>query len=289
MVESNKTLLYVVIVLYKTRLEDSITYKTWSENVYLLKDCSYQLLIYNNSPEVEVPASDLYTVYVPTANNMLAGAYNYALIQAYNLGCTWLLLIDQDTTITQQYVMALQDALQHSSTNEQYSAIVPVLKQGGSCLSPVLFDVKYGPFHNRLPMAKQQDVENINPNHCVVAFNSLSLLSVKDVIEIGGFSEKYPLDMLDYDYFYKFYKRNKKVKVLPVEINHSLSLNSIAESMSLMRFEGYIKSKNAFAKELGFWAIFTLKYCLFKDFCYLLYKRTSWNYLNIILKGFFSC
>lgn len=289
MVESNKTLLYVIIVLYKTRLEDSITYKTWSENVHLLKDCSYQLLIYNNSPEVEVPASDLYTVYVPTANNMLAGAYNYALSQAHSLGCKWLLLLDQDTAITQQYVMALQDALQHSSINEQYSAIVPVLKQGGSCLSPVLFDVKYGPFKTCLPVLKQQDIEDKDLCHCVIAFNSLSLLLVKDLIEIGGFSEAYPLDMLDFDYFYKFYKRNKKVKVLSVEINHSLSLNNIAESMSLVRYKGYIASRRAFAKELGFCAILAFKYRLLWEFCYLLYKRTSWSYLKIILKEFLSC
>ena len=67
----------------------------------------FSLLLYDNSPEPQTPLpSSLPVTYEHDASNRgLAYAYNYALKRAAELQIEWLLLLDQDTGVTREYLM----------------------------------------------------------------------------------------------------------------------------------------------------------------------------------------
>ena len=94
-------------------------------------------MIYNNSPEFEIPSSNDYNVYVPQENKMLAGAYNYALSEASKVGYEWLLLLDQDTELTREYFIELCQFV-NSSDSDNYDIAIPILKNEDFYLSPLV-------------------------------------------------------------------------------------------------------------------------------------------------------
>ena len=78
----------------------------------------------------------------------------------------------------------------------------------------------------------------------IVAFNSLSLLSTDFVMSIGGFSELYPLDMLDHWLYRQIAVHKKSVEVLDTYISHSLSL--LDNSMSYNRLADFLAAEQRF-------------------------------------------
>ena len=78
----------------------------------------------------------------------------------------------------------------------------------------------------------------------IVAFNSLSLLSTDFVMSIGGFSELYPLDMLDHWLYRQIAVHKKSVEVLDTYISHSLSL--LDNSMSYNRLVDFLAAEQRF-------------------------------------------
>src|ERR1700743_364915 len=98
---SDETLL-AVIVLNKTRLEDS---KTFASLTACLKASSLQLdlLIYDNSPEYNPDSVSGFpnwkiTYMADTSNSGVSKAYNCAASLALASKKQWLLLFDQDTS-----------------------------------------------------------------------------------------------------------------------------------------------------------------------------------------------
>ena len=96
--------IYVVIV-YKTRLENSKTLETLSVN-FGEEMC---LMVFDNSPERQYFENEFifnkYKIkyYHDGSNPGLSFAYNIALKNASLLNIKWLLLLDQDTNFTQEY------------------------------------------------------------------------------------------------------------------------------------------------------------------------------------------
>ena len=233
-----------VIVLYKTRLEDCVCYNT-------IKECfdeeEYELTVvaYNNSVDIEIPQVDDCMVFNSGRNSMLASAYNYALLVAERLHKDWLLLLDQDTKLESKYGKALCAALK-SFNDEDIVAFVPKLYSGDRLLSPV---------QNRSEQNVWWFQRTVQEPGChdeyITAFNSGTLLSVEFMSSIGGFSERYPLDRLDYWYFYQIYKHRRKVYVLDTTLEHNLSVLDYEKNMTVDRYQMILKSELAFARETG--------------------------------------
>lgn len=186
-----------------------------------------------------------------THNNIqLSGAYNAALQQAQQRHARWLVLFDQDTEVTTQYV---DELIKFSENAEKYQVAVPILKdESGRTLSPFFYNEKYGPFAG-ISYKRKKNTD------CLTAFNSGVVLDVALMQEIGGFSEKFPLDYLDYDYFHKFHKCGVQIKQLPITLTHTLSVNS-SEKLSLERYNSLLLAETYFVNMLGKTA--TAFYCL---------------------------
>lgn len=233
----------IVLVLYKADLAESKTYQSLKKYIHSFA-LDYDVLIYNNSPEIVIPQSDEYTVVNASGNDFLAGAYNYALALAEKSGKEWMLLLDQDTEITEDYFVELSDFLS-KRVDADLVAVVPALASDETVLSPKrISDRKWK--HYEIERGKYHQGENI------IAYNSLALLSVEFMRQIGGFSESYPLDMLDYSYFRQIYLHNKKIYVLNCELRHYLSHSGYEENVSITRHENYLSAEKDFIfNELG--------------------------------------
>lgn len=263
----------IVIVLYKTHLNESKTFQTFINQSNKLK-YDYDLLIYNNSQEILIVPSKSFTLVNADKNNKLIGAYNMALTMAMKSRAKWLLLLDQDTEVTAEYFERLSDYLNQSKQDERVVAVVPFLEENNKQLSPhkLVF------FNNMAIKIAKAGLQHNNTN----ALNTLTLLRTKFIYEIGGFSAKYPLDMLDYWVYSQIQKNNKKVYVLDTSIKHNLSVSEFEKNMSLSRYNDLILAEKELMLELGFMfsMVFRLKLLLRFLKQILIYKNKEFAFLT---------
>lgn len=262
---ADRNRIVIVIVLYKTSLENSKTYTSLTKHIHLFKH-EYSLIIYNNSSEISIPEG-YYTLINASENNKLTGAYNFALNFAETNLAEWLLLLDQDTEITDDYFNKLSAYLSANSITNDIVAIAPFLTENKRQISPhnVFF------FNNLVRKVKKPGVQHRH----IIALNTLSLIRTEFISKIGGFSTKYPLDMLDYWTYTQIHKHQMKIYVLNTYVEHSLSVSDFEKNMSVSRYADLVKAENNLMSESGslqlliykFKLIFRLikQYMLFKD------------------------
>ena len=231
----------IIIVLYKTLAEESRSYKYYTKYKHLL-DCEHQLIIFNNSPEITITNIQDAIIINSTENKKLNTAYNFALKYANENIANWLLLLDSDSKLTEDYFIELSNTL-NSKIDNNIVSIVPTLIQNNKTISPHRHQFMY----LRCNPTNKQGVINGK----IIAFNSLSLLRVSFLNEINGFSPKFPLDMLDYWVYSQIEKKRKSVLLLESKIEHDLSVTNFEENMTLNRYKDLILSEKKFFRELG--------------------------------------
>ncbi len=258
--------IYIVIVLYRILPEESPAINSLYKTIKQLT-VPYELLIFNNSPDIHIPTSNAYSV-VSAENKGIAFAYNYALNQALLSRCTWLMVLDQDTILTKSYFKAINDFLALSPQhNQQIAAAVPLLMFGDQHISPEAYHIAIGPFwknktiHNELELQQYK-----NKHYCITALNSGTLLNTTLLRNINGFPKDFPLDGLDHAYFYNFYKEQMDVFLLSVKLQHSLSLLE-QKIPSIERYKSYIHANYLIAKRMKPFTFLSFKWrtCIF--FC----------------------
>lgn len=237
----------IVVVLYGSTPDKS---KTLSEltNLTNTLHIDYELIIYNNDLSYKF-SHPHYHVVNAESNDMLAKAYNYALQRASEQGRQWLLLLDQDSSIDQNYFEVLIDFISNND-NKNLAAVVPFLSHNNRILSPETI-------HPILWHTKPITKEGFYQGN-ITAFNSLSLVNVDFALSIGGYNTKYPLDMLDHWFYRQIVKQKKEVYVLPIKIEHQLSL--LNNSMSIKRFESFVNAERQFVRN----ELTTLHYLSYK-------------------------
>jgi len=250
--------LLIILVLYKTRLDESLTYLSFKKNIEKI-NFGYDFLVYNNFSEIIIESSEEYTVVNVKNSGMLAEAYNYALQKANKEKKEWLLLLDQDTDITSAYIEELSAFLANPECAD-ITAAMPTLKYENIILSPKRIDNKRWK-HYDLEKKKYYRGEKI------IAYNSLTLIKTKFMYELGGFSNDFPLDMLDYWYYNKIYEHNGKIYVFDSEITHDLSLLNYENNISIERHANLLTAEKTFVRDyLGKKYRFSYNFSLLKRF-----------------------
>ncbi|MFC4800150.1 glycosyltransferase [Neobacillus sp. GCM10023253] len=233
----------LVIVVYKTVLNKSVTYCSLLNAIKgkneFFKDLS--IIIYDNSPEIQSfdksQFEKIKVEYQHDPRNLgIASAYNFAWSWAKENGSSWLLLLDHDTNLTEQYINKVFNL---PKLTEDIAAVVPKVHSGNSMISPV-YSHSLRPLHIELPKPGLQEQP-------VMAINSGALLNVKFLNEIGGFNQEFPLDYLDHWLFYEIYARGHKVWLLDVTLEHDLSVMDYSR-VSLMRYKSILNSEVNFYK-----------------------------------------
>ncbi len=269
----------IIITLYNSELIESESFMSLI-NINDKQIIDYNLILYNNSKEIEIPNHESYLIINDKTNQKLAGAYNFALNYALKNNQEWILLVDQDTEITQDYFIKLASFLESDKQSNDIVAIVPFIKENSQVLSPH----KINFFNCRRKVISNSGLQN----DYVSAFNSMSLLKVNFITSIGGFNIDFPLDMLDYWYYYQIHKNGKKVYVLDTYVNHNLSITHYERNISLERHTDLLLAEKKFIREIGLVHFSFYKVRLLYRFIKQLIFFKNKRYAQIILKNLFN-
>ena len=246
--ESTRRIL-AVIVLYKMRFEESQCLKALLQSLSADADLSQQidLIVCDNTPyEQEVPAWFSGPYYRDTSNPGLAQWFNLGLRTASERNIPWLMLLDQDTHVTAQYLSEVLERARAMEAEREIAAVVPKLRQHGTVCSP-LAPPTYRP--SRPIDASFSGVASTTLH----VFNSGSALRVTALAEAGGFPEEFPLDYLDHAMFAALQSRGGKVFVLQAMLEHDLSSNAVKreDAASAARHRSILLAERRFYRRTG--------------------------------------
>jgi GT2 family glycosyltransferase len=238
----------IVVVLYKRTPEQSQTINSLAEifglNPELLE--SFKVLLWDNSPAaLNNPAVPFPSEYRHGGRNLgTSGAYNHAMEFAESLGVPWLLLFDQDTTVSQEYLPRMLEyshRFQNSPQNDQMiGTVVPFVHSHGTLVSPRsllrLNRVKQIPstFHG---VYKRKGY----------AVNSATLMRVAALREIGGYSEDFWLDLSDVYAFQAMYRKGWRMFVAgDLHLQHSIAALDFDKEMTPHRYRNFLAAESAY-------------------------------------------
>lgn len=213
-------IILAVIVLYKMDALKSPSF-TALQSLLLLNPSAarkIELMVCDNTPFEQALPPGFDGVYsVNTANPGLALRYNEALSIASKRKIPWLLLLDQDTTPTAEYLNQIVRYTSILQEDSEVVALVPKLLQDGVIQSPHARPTYKHPKFSSIT-GKQQNM--------LYAFNSASVLRVSALERIGGFPQRFWLDFLDHATFHLLQRDGGRLFVLDASLLHDLSANS---------------------------------------------------------------
>jgi len=244
-----------VVVVYNCELSQSHSvsslFQILNENPELAKH--FSVVLYDNSPQAQSPAAPhgFPTHYVhDPSNGGLATAYNFALARAESEEREWLLLLDQDTSLTREFIAELLEAANTLHTQPEVAAIVPKLLVHGKVHSPAI------PFTDQMrrqflppTAALTPDVVGVQPQR-LSAYNSGSTLRVAALRSIGGFPAEFWLDFLDHAVFHALIVNGYRVYVMLAMLAHDSSYSDI-DSIPLWRLHNILMAQTLYMKRSG--------------------------------------
>jgi GT2 family glycosyltransferase len=211
----------------------------------------FSLVIYDNSPDSHHPPAGFPLHYVhDPANGGLAAAYNYALSRAEETGYEWLLLLDQDTTLTREFFAELIACANTLRAQDKVAAIVPKLIVRGVIQSPAEHFIDYlrHQFRRNRP-SLGLDVAGEQPGR-ISAYNSGCTLRVAALRSIGGFPKEFWLDYLDHAVFHALWTRGHTVYVLHAVLQHELAESDL-NARPIWRFRNALQAQALFVNDAG--------------------------------------
>ena len=236
----------IVLVLYKIKPCDSFAYQTLQDALLQLdkKEADIEVLLYDNSPGVfahgTLPDNVIYRA--ATENTGLAGAYNCGLEMASAQGYSWLLTLDQDTSLPREFLSRIREIALNCEADASIAAIVPQLFDGGRLLSPLVIR-PWGPVI--LP-AGYVGIHELQTN----AYSSGSMFKVSALRQIGAFDRHFWLDHQDAWIYRQLYRHGKRVYVAgDLQVTHELSLLHHNNGLTIDRFRNYLGAESAFCDQ----------------------------------------
>lgn len=234
----------IVVVVYEIELKQSITLQRLF-SIFESKSINVDLLVYDNSKQSTYQgehAGDVRYYKHDAENSGVAGAYNYALKLATQLDKKWLVLFDQDTTISNNYFSALSSGMQRYPQEKLFCATVVSYN---TIVSPAYF------FAERAFVLKAPKT-GLLQSKCFTVINSGITVSVPELKALGGYDADLPLDFSDHNFFRKYKKANKTFVVIDAENSHNLSAHADVDfDVVFKRFKIYAQAAKIYASKVG--------------------------------------
>jgi hypothetical protein len=238
----DQSTILAVIVLYKLLPSESATVTTLQASMANLRSGqgAIRVLLYDNTPGKRDPGPLPDRVEYESAghNAGLAVAYNRALNVAQSHGCSWLLLLDQDTALLCDFLGSLLKQVGEYEGDSSVAALVPMVRSGDVVISPK----RVGFFGlEALPDSCHgiQDME-------VMSINSGSVIRCDFVRSVGGFNRSFWLDYLDHWLFRQIYATGRKVAIWNCTIEHSLSVQDYRRNIRIERYRSILAGESTF-------------------------------------------
>jgi len=240
--------IFAVIVLYKTTLEESATFKSLV-NAVTSVDGFLHVLLYNNSPEVTLDINNyktnvIFEVINDPANSGVSKAYNLAKESAKKRKRKWLLLLDQDTDLPENF---FQDFFQerNNDIDEKDQLYLPIIYSNNKVISPG----HYFAYRGFVRKSIQPGYKNLKK---LAVINSGVIIHVSLFEKAGSFNEDVKLDFSDISFFRRVKKHYSLCKVRDVKCLHSFSSHDYSSYEQIInRFKVFNKNAVAFSKEKG--------------------------------------
>lgn len=270
--------IFIVIVLYKMTLEDSLTIETLK---YLPND-HVNLMVFDNGPVRQYKSSIFryrkfnIHYYHAASNPGLSYAYNLALGKATKTNKTWLLLLDQDTVLTNGYINEILDLRVSELSNDVVSIMPRVFSVSGNKIIAPSKMFKGG-FSRPVQLSSGIVKAGIS------GINSGTLLNVFFMNSIDGFSVNFSLDMLDHWYFREIKIHNKYIYLLNNYIKQNLSVFvSFEENVSVLRYRQLINAEYNFVQTEGIVSLlFFRARLIFRGLKQITYKNKDYCRISI--------
>jgi Glycosyl transferase family 2 len=233
----------IVVVCYKMSFGASETISTLSRAFkafpHLLDSIS--VLVWDNSPSSGYDSSPSFPFeYKHSSENVgVSGAYNSASKIAEASGCPWLLLLDQDTTLSGNFLSRMLEYSRELESNPGVAAVAPFLMDGNKPISPGVI-----PFNHVKPLPMPLSGEYAKE---AFASNSGTLMRVASLKEIGGYNEDFWLDYSDIVAFHLLYRHGKRLFIAgDLQLQHKLTSNDYDGSMSPERYQNGVLAEGAY-------------------------------------------
>jgi GT2 family glycosyltransferase len=248
------TSILAVIVLYRTRPSESSSVQTLLKAAQVASSESPKLrlsiLVIDNTPggqQIEALPEGIRYRALPD-NPGLAKPYNAAIDLAEHENFTWLLTLDQDTSLPTNFLTSLDRYAKQYQPVDKVAAIVPMVVDNGRPISPFRF---VGGF---LPVVLAPGTSGILGPH-TSAINSTSLLRVSALRQLGGYDVRFPLHHSDTSLYLRLDRAGKQVAAAgDIFVSHELAIMNRQKRMSIDRYQHALADECAFWDlEMGFW------------------------------------
>jgi hypothetical protein len=201
-----------------------------------------QVLIYDNSPTARSqPPSALPGIHYwhDPENGGTAGAYTRALEIARKIGCPWLLLLDQDTELPDNY-FGLANRFLASWSGSPPAALLPHVLEGSRPVSPAHM--------TRLGSIRPMFGDAKGDRH-LTGIASGSLVRVDALSAAGPIPHPLWLDYVDHWLFQRLHAAGGAVLAFDARLQHRLSVNDVA-SLSPERVRSILSAESCFVRGL---------------------------------------
>lgn len=224
----------ILIVIYNIRVSKSLAFQT-SREEFRRKDV--KLIIYDNSPQSMLDIAlnlDCEYHHDPT-NRGLYVAYNFAIEFCKKNKIDLLTILDQDTRVTRLFFSVVRENTK--IVRDDIACWIPKVElRNGEVISP--FYIEKNIFGKSSDGRQTTCAINSGCTINIGAFNNGEKV----------FSDEFPLDFLDYDFFYRIARMKMGVRYLPVTLEQSLSVENY-RSMSDRRFDSFITFEGKFVNK----------------------------------------
>lgn len=277
-----------VLVIYNRTIEESDTFKALLRNYANAPDAfrGVKLLVYDNSAEahdVAVPVPFQWEYVHDECNRGLAVAYNRAWKEAVRTSCRWLLLLDQDSSLPDEFMRRLSGDLLVVDGDSRVAAVVPKMRSGRSVFSPARV------FYGGIVRSIGRRHEGICAFDNAFAIGSGCAIRVSFLNVIGGFNETFRLDCLDRWLFLMIGRMGGRVYVSRSIVDHELSVMDFDRRMTEERYRSILEYEaffmDSYASRVENW-VFYLRLIKRAVSLYLTVreKKYSWMTLSYLLE-----
>lgn len=251
------TSILTVVVLYNCELAQSQSFSSLFDILQANPEPAkhFSLLLYDNSPQ---PQSHMLSAGFPIhyihdpSNGGLASAYNAALDRAEAERREWLLLLDQDTSLTTEFILELLEITTRLQAETEVASVVPKLRVNGRIDSPVaeFLVLVRRQFSSPEPVVSE-DLVGIQQQR-LSAYNSGSTLRVSALRSIGGFPPEFWLDFLDHVIFHALYVSGYRMYVMRAILAHDSSYSDV-RSLPVWRLHNILLARSLYVQRNGAW------------------------------------
>ena len=242
----NRSPILPVVILYNMDLYDSNVYKS-----LLCQYPSMSIVVYDNSPDAH-EISDKNIIYFHDENNGgVSAGYNYAAKEARKSeSFSFLLLLDQDTIFSSDYIKKLENAIVELPNIDVFVPIV--FFNGNMVFSPYKRSLFVG--NNVVLGEGKYSLKRYLP------VNSGACIRLKAFNQIDGYNPSIMLDFADIDFFSRLCQVSDEFYLLNSNTYQNFSNNETDYAKLKKRFSLFLQSGNA-AREntiINKWVRFTM-------------------------------